>query len=123
MNGLIQHLATSGLNLSEDNILGASSNNNTSIYEVSLPNEYYVLAYGGDMYSYGSWAYCWGVGLFKVNKSSSEVKILKQIIHANESGRKVRFAMSGDVLEMYYVTVDGSIDNTIYPSRLFLKSI
>lgn len=123
MNGLIQHLATSGLVLSEDNILGASSNNNTSIYEVDLPNEYYVLAYGGDMYSYGSWAYCWGVGLFKVNKSSSDVKILKQIIHANESGRKVRFAMSGDVLEMYYVTAGGSIDNTIYPSRLFLKSI
>lgn len=123
MNGLIQHLATSGLNLSEDNILGASSNNDTSIYEPSLPNEYYVLAFGGDMYSYGSWAYCWGVGLFKVNKSSSDVKILKQIIHANESGRKVRFAMSGDVLEMYYVTAGGSIDNTIYPSRLFLKSI
>lgn len=123
MNGLIQHLATSGLDLSEDNILGASSNNDTSIYEPSLPNEYYVLAYGGDMYSYGSWAYCWGVGLFKVNKSSSDVKILKQIIHANESGRKVRFAMSGDVLEMYYVTAGGSIDNTIYPSRLFLKSI
>ena len=123
MNGLIQHLATSGLDLSEDNILGASSNNNTSIYEVSLPNEYYVLAYGGDMYSYGSWAYCWGVGLFKVNKSSSDVKILKQIIHANESGRKVQFAMSGNVLEMHYVTAGGSIDNTIYPSRLFLKSI
>lgn len=123
MNGLIQHLATSGLDLSEDNVLGASSNNDTSIYEGTLPNEYYVLAYGGDMYSYGSWAYCWGVGLFKVNKSSSDVKILKQIIHSNESGRKVRFAMSGDVLVMYYVTSGGSIDNTIYPSRLFLKSI
>lgn len=123
MNGLIQHLATSGLDLSEDNVLGASSNNDTSIYEYSLPNEYYVLAFGGDMYSYGSWEYCWGVGLFKVNKSSSDVKILKQIIHGNESGRKVQFAMSGNVLVMYYVTSGGSIDNTIYPSRLFLKSI
>ena len=123
MNGLIQHLATSGLDLSEDNILGASSNNNTSIYEHGLPDEYYVLAYGGDMYSSTSWAYCWGVGLFKVNKSSSKVEFLKQIIHVNESGRKVQFAMSGDVLEMYYVTAGGSIDNTIYPSRLFLKSI
>lgn len=123
MNGLIQHLATSGLDLSEDNVLGASSNNDTSIYEYSLPNEYYVLAFGGDMYSYGSWEYCWGVGLFKVNKSSSDVKILKQIIYGNESGRKVRFVMSGNVLVMYYVTSGGSIDNTIYPSRLFLKSI
>lgn len=123
MNGLIQHLATSGLDLSEDNVLGASSNNDTSIYEYSLPNEYYVLAFGGDMDSYGSWAYCWGVGLFKVNKSSSEVKFLDQIIHANDTGRKVEFSMSGDVLVMYYVTSGGSIDNTIYPSRLFLKSI
>lgn len=123
MNGLIQHLATSGLDLSEDNVLGASSISDTSIYEDSLPNEYYVLAFGGDMRSYSSWEYCWGVGLFKVNKSSSNVKILKQIIHGNELGRKVEFSMSGDVLVMYYVTSGGSIDNTIYPSRLFLKSI
>lgn len=123
MNGLIQHLATSGIDLSEDNVLGASSNNNTSIYEPNLPNEYYVLAYGGDMYSYSSWEYCWGVGLFQVNQTSSEVKFLKQIIHANDTGRKVEFSMSGDVLVMYYVTAGGSIDNTIYPSRLFLKSI
>lgn len=123
MNGLIQHLATSGIDLSEDNVLGASSNKNTSIYEPNLPNEYYVLAYGGDMYSYSSWEYCWGVGLFKVNKSSSDVKKIKWIIHGNESGRKVQFAMSGDVLVMHYVTAGGSIDNTIYPSRLFLKSI
>lgn len=123
MNGLIQHLATSGIDLSEDNVLGASSNNNTSIYEPNLPNEYYVLAFGGDMYSYSSWEYCWGVGLFKVNKSSSEVKFLNQIMHANDTGRKVEFAMSGDVLVMYYINSGGPIYSSIYPSRLFLKSI
>ena len=41
MNGLIQHLATSGIDLSEDNVLGASSNNDTSMVAICT-----VMAHG-----------------------------------------------------------------------------
>lgn len=50
MNGLIQHLATSGLDLSEDNILHISVSNTiwwyyNDIVRWDLPNEFYLVTY------------------------------------------------------------------------------
>lgn len=52
MNGLIQHLATSGLDLSEDNILHISASNviwwyYDDIVRWDLPDEFYLVIYTG----------------------------------------------------------------------------
>ncbi len=122
MNGLIQHLATSGLDLSEDNVLGVSSRDNQILFE-SYPIGTYALAIGGMVIPSDDWKDCWGIGMFQLKASG--VLAVWIITHGNDTGRTVIFASGTKTspLILRYLTPTGAVYQDEYPARLYLKSI
>lgn len=132
MNGLIQHLATSGLNLSEDNIIACVCDNTnvfeTGDYVVDIPDKYYMFTFGGTLNaSSGSVTNnTWGYAIFEINRVTRTFELLTQYSHNNDAGYSMYFEISSGG----YLTIKtlrptgGSAASTTSPEpRIYLKSI
>lgn len=78
MNGLIQHLATSGLDLSKDNIAGIQifySSNDVTAYQTLAPQQCKLVLIGGSFQSDYQFDY-WGIGIFDIDVASKTSKRL-----------------------------------------------
>lgn len=131
MNGLIQHLATSGLNLSEDNIIACVCNNTnvfeTGDYVVDIPDKYYMFTFGGTLNApFGDvTSNTWGYAIFEINRAAGTFELLTQYSHNNDAGYSMYFGISS----AGYLTIKvlrptgGSAATTSPEPRIYLKSI
>ena len=127
MNGLIQHLAASGLDLSEDNVLGIESSPNEIIFKSSLPEDFYILSYYGNVYlnSQYKWNDCWEIAIFRCNKTNFSSEKIKSIFHQNEAGYKAFiYVDSSYIMRGCNVSPnDDRLHNVTSIPCLYLKSI
>lgn len=132
MNGLIQHLATSGIDLSEDNIIACvCSNTNvfeTGDYVVDIPDKYYMFTFGGilNTSSGGVTNNTWGYAIFEINRIARTSALLTQYSHDNDEGYSMSFEIWSDgylSIKTLRPTGGSAASKTSPMPRIYLKSI
>lgn len=127
MNGLIQHLATSGLDLSEDNVLGIEYAPNLSIFtSPDLPDDFYILSYFGYFFldSDYYWNDCWEIAIFQCDKINRSIDKIKSISHQNGTGYKIDIYIDFSLrIRGRAIKPDGIISQNNSIPYLLLKSI
>lgn len=125
MNGLIQHLATSGIDLSEDNVLAVSSGKQSVFEEPNFPSVFYALTCGGWNYSLSDDGnYTWGYGVYKITKRPHDFMQVWLVTHKGNNGEYIEFSLEEDnVLYWTIYKASGSYYTSNNAPRIYLKSI
>lgn len=120
MNGLIQHLAISGIDLSEDNIAGIQtfySNNDVTAYQTLAPQQCKLVLMDGSFQS-NYQLNLWGIGIFDIDVASKTSKRLSfEEYHSGSS-----YIADIKIEDNGFMRIIGSSGNYEYACAIWLKS-
>lgn len=120
MNGLIQHLAISGLDLSEDNIVGIQvfySYNDVTAYQTLAPQQCKLVLMSGGFQSIYQ-LNLWGIGIFDIDVTSKTSKRLSFEEYHNGTSYIADIKIDGNG---FLRVINGS-GNYEYACAIWLKS-
>lgn len=118
MNGLIQHLSTSGIDLSENNVIGIQNvvgANDYSAYKLQFPEKYLLCVFSGYYNPPYSQYYAWGG--FEIDRAKQTNKRLF-FYHIDD----VLYISNIQIDSSGYIRVIGSDNNYNSYCAVFLKS-